>query len=261
MVFSPSLREFPEFMENQRSLYDRRQAAFNSELETLENLASLREQELDLNLPLLETGDVALSEIIRLRRAIVEIRGEISRTKTNNIRELQEDLTNTEEELSAALEQEKRAADLLDAAYLRSPMIGIVKNLRFTTIGGVVRPGDEVLQIVPYSEQLVAEVKVSPREIAFVEVGQEASINFDTYDSSIYGSALGVVTLVGPDTVTEQAIDGSVEIYYRVNLEVDISPMKSRLGEGPVALQPGMTGTAEILTEDLQCGNILPNHC
>jgi len=123
-----------------------------------------------------------------------------------------------------------------------------VKNIRFSTIGGVVRAGEEVLQIVPVGEKLIVETRVPPRDIAFVKVGQTARVNFDAYDNSIYGSATGNVVFVSPDTLTEQAPDGSSETYYRVNLEVDTASMRQVEGRELINLQPGMTATAEILT-------------
>lgn len=246
--FPASLADFPEFTANQRSLFQRRRAALQAEISTLEQLARLQEQELDLNQPLVETGDVAMSEIIRMRRAVVETRGQISSIRSKYISDLQAEFTRTEEELAGSQQQLARAQDSLDAASLRAPTGGVVKNVQFTTIGGVVRPGEEVLQIVPVGEKLIIETRVSPRDIAFVKTGQSARVNFETYDNSIYGSASGEVVFVSPDTLTEQAANGARETYYRVNLEVDTSTMRQPEDRDLIALQPGMTATAEILT-------------
>lgn len=243
-----SLADYPEFSANQRQLYRRRRAALQSELATLSDLASLQQQELDLNLPLLDSGDVARSEIIRMQRVVVETKGEISNVRSQYVRELQTEFTQTEEELAASREQLARSEDSLRAAVMRAPRDGIVKNVRFNTIGGVVRAGEEVLQIVPANEKLIVETRVPPRDIAFVRTGQSARVNFDAYDSAIYGSATGKVVFVSPDTLTEQADDGSSDTYYRVNLEVDTASMREVQGRVPINLQPGMTATAEILT-------------
>ena len=87
-----------------------------------------------------------------------------------------------------------------------------------------------------------------PRDIAFVEIGQQARVNFDAYDSAIYGSATGKVVYVSPDTLSEQGRDGQTNTYYRVNLEVEISSMRPRNPGERIDLQPGMTATVEILT-------------
>ena len=246
--FPASLADFPEFTANQQRLFQRRRAALQAQTSTLEQLAQLQQQELDLNLPLVDTGDVAMSEIIRMRRAVVETRGEISRIRSQYISDLQTEFTRTEEELASAQQQLARAQDSLEAASLTAPTAGVVKNVQFTTIGGVVRPGEEVLQIVPVGEKLIVETRVPPRDIAFVKTGQNARVNFETYDSAIYGSASGEVVFVSPDTLTEQAANGAVETYYRVNLEVDTSTMREPGDHEPIVLHPGMTATAEILT-------------
>lgn len=246
--FPASLADFPEFTANQQRLFQRRRAALQAEISTLEQLASLQQQELDLNSPLVDTGDVAMSEIIRMRRAIVETRGQVSSIRSQYISDLQAEFTRTEEELAGAQQQLARAQDSLEAASLTAPTAGVVKNVQFTTIGGVVRAGEEVLQIVPVGERLIVETRVPPRDIAFVKTGQSARVNFETYDSAIYGSASGEVVFVSPDTLTERGADGSADTYYRVNLEVDTATMRQPSDREPIVLQPGMTATAEILT-------------
>lgn len=248
LSFPASLADFPEFTANQRQLYNQRRTSLDNDLSTLRSLAKLQQQELDLNLPLLETGDVARSEIIAMRQRVVETEGRINNRRGDYLRELQGEFTSTEEQLAAAREQLARAEDSLAASRLTAPTDGIVKNVRITTIGGVVRAGEEVLQIVPAGQKLIVESRVSPRDIAFVKVGQKARVNFDAFDNAIYGSASGRVVFVSPDTIVETAPDGSSQAYYRVNLEVDTGTMEKDAGSVPVDLQPGMTTSAEILT-------------
>lgn len=248
LSFPASLADYPEFTSNQRQLFNRRRAALAAEIRSLRATAQLQQEELDLNLPLLETGDVARSEIIRMQRAIVETRGRISSTEAQYVRELQAEFTQTEEELAAAEQVLTQREDALGGTKLLAPTDGIVKYVRLTTVGGVLRPGDEVLQIVPTGERLIVEAQVPPRDIAFVEIGQQARVNFDAYDSAIYGSATGKVVYVSPDTLSEQGRDGQTNTYYRVNLEVEISSMRPRNPGERIDLQPGMTATVEILT-------------
>ena len=248
LVFPASLDGYTEFTSNQRRLFERRRAALAEELATLSDLVDLQQEELELNLPLLDTGDVARSEVIRMQRGVVETRGRISNVKSQYTRDLQTEFAQTDEELAAAREQLARTRYSLETTSLLAPTDGIVKNVRFNTIGGVVRASEEVMQIVPVGEKLIVETRVPPRDIAFVKTGQRARINFDAYDSAIYGSADGTVVFVSPDTLTEQAQDGSSDTYYRVNLEVDTDTMREVPGRDLINLQPGMTATAEILT-------------
>ena len=208
----------------------------------------MQRSELDLHRPLVETGDVARVEIIRMERGIAETQGQISNVRAQYIRDLQTEFAQTEEELVAAEQVLTQRDDSLKGTRLLAPADGIVKNVRFTTVGGVVRPGDEVLEIVPTGERLVVEARVPPRDIAYMELGQQARINFDAYDSAVFGPADGEVVFIGPDTISEERDDGTLDTYYRVNLEVDTSRMRQQEADRPVDLQPGMTATAEILT-------------
>jgi adhesin transport system membrane fusion protein len=211
-------------------------------------MRTLMQQELDLNMPLLKSGDVARSEIIRMQRGIVDVEGQISGKQTKYISDLQAEYTKTDEDLVTAEQVLAQREDALKATDLVAPTDGIVKNVRLTTVGGVLRPGDEVLQIVPTGEKLIVEAQVSPRDIAFVKLGQPASVKFDAYDSSIYGAGHGKVTYISPDTLSEQKPDGGTVSYYRVNLEVDASKLRPRHAGEKIEIQPGMTVIAEIIT-------------
>lgn len=248
LVFPASLNGYPEFTANQRQLFARRQAAQAAELRSLRSMADLQQQELDLNVPLVETGDVARSEIIRMQRSVVETQGRINNIRTQYVRDLQSEFAQTEEELASAQQTLKQREDNLRGASLVAPADGIVKNVALTTVGGVLRPGDEVLQIVPTGERLIVEAQVPPRDIAFIKSGQKARVNFDAFDNAVYGSGEGTVVYVSPDTLAERGPDGQQATFYRVNLEVDISSMTTRGDAGLIDLQPGMTASVEILT-------------
>lgn len=246
--FPDEISDYQDFIRNQTQLYERRRFALRTELAKLQEMKGLMIEELNLNLPLLENGDVARSEIIRMQRAIVDVEKQMSSTEQRYVQDLQTELARTEEELVSAEQILAQRVEALEAMTLVAPTDGIVKNVRLTTVGGVLRPGDEVLQIVPTGDRLVVEAKVPPRDISFVKVGQSAGIKFDTYDYSVYGPASGVVTYISPDTLTENGANQSQEAYYRVNLEVDVSKMRPKRREEAIEIQPGMTLIAEIKT-------------
>lgn len=248
LTFPATLDGYPDFVRNQRELYFKRRAAQQSDLDALRSMKGLMRQELDLNMPLLKSGDVAKSEIIRMQRGIADVDGQISGKQAKYIADLQTDYTKTDEDLVSAQQILAQREDSLKATDLVAPTNGIVKNVRLTTVGAVLRPGDEVLQIVPSGERLIIEAQVSPKDIAFVKVGQTASVKFDAYDSSVYGVGHGRVTFISPDTLSEQRPDGTSITYFRVNLEADASKLRPRHQGEKIEIQPGMTATAEILT-------------
>lgn len=246
LVFPDDVKDFPDFVANQRQLFAKRRAAQMQDIAALNRMLRLVRQELAMNQPLLQYGDVSRSEVLRLERSVAEIEGQIANRQNKYLQDLQAEYAKIEEDLVTAEQTLKQRVAALADTELEAPTDGIVKNVRLTTIGGVLRPSDEVLQIVPTGEELIVEAKVSPADIAFVRVGQSASVKFDAYDSSVYGSADGRVSYVSPDTIMEQK-SGGEQVFYRVYIQVGTRNMRPRAGE-KIEIQPGMTSTTEILT-------------
>jgi adhesin transport system membrane fusion protein len=203
-------------------------------------------RELAMNEPLLEFGDVSRSEVLRLERSVADIEGQIANRQNKYLQDLQAEYAKVDDDLVTAEQALTQREVALQDTILKAPTDGIVKNVRLTTIGGVLRPSDEVLQIVPTGEELIVEAKVSPSDIAFVRLGQSASVKFDTYDASVYGQADGRVIYISPDTIAEQKPNGE-QLYYRVHIRVDTKTMRPSAGQR-IEIQPGMTSTIEILT-------------
>lgn len=248
LVFPPDIAAYPDFLRSQRLLYTKRRAALGSTVGTLGQMLSLTRQELAMYRPLVDTGDVSRSEVLRMQRGVSDVQGQIANQENRYLTELQAEYTKTQEALVTAEESLTQRLDAFKGTDLRSPVTGIVKNVRLTTVGGVLKPGDEVLEIVPTGEELIVEAKVSPADIAFIRVGQTASVKFDAYDSSIYGSAEGRVRFISPDTLVERRPDQAQETYYRVHLRADTRSMHPINPSERIEIQPGMTATAEIKT-------------
>ncbi|HWU02746.1 MAG TPA: HlyD family efflux transporter periplasmic adaptor subunit, partial [Novosphingobium sp.] len=250
LAFPEEARKFPDLVASQRELFAKRRMAFADQVAALHHQLDLATRELEMNRPLLQQGDVSRSEILRLERQQSDIQSQIANLRNRYYQDLQTDFAKSDEDLVTAREiLTQRRASLGETQFV-APTDGIVKNVHLTTIGGVLRPGDEVLQIVPTGQELIVEAKVSPADIAYVRTGQSASVKFDAYDSSIYGAAEGKVSYISPDTLTEQGSGAGAErVYYRVHVRVDTSGMTHHPGE-PIAIQPGMTATVEIKTGD-----------
>lgn len=246
LVFPDNIRD-PEFVANQRALYRQRRQALQAELENLSEMLGLVRQELEMNLPLVESGDVSRSEVLRMQRTVADLQGQITNRRNSYLQELQTEYARIEGELATAEQALAQRRQVLEQTELYAPTDGIVVNVKYTTLGAVLQPGDEVLQIVPTEDELIIEARVPPAEIAFVRTGQEVSVKFDAYDSSIYGDASGEVTYVSADTLTEETADGPVS-YYAANVKVDTSGMRPRYPDEVIEIQPGMSVTAEIIT-------------
>jgi adhesin transport system membrane fusion protein len=245
--FPPEVKAFPDFVANQTMLYQKRRQAVQDTISALEGMLRLSQQELDLNKPLVASGDVARTDVLRMERGVADLRAQIVNVRNKYIQDLQAEYTKTEEDLAAAREILAQRTDMLKDTEIRAPATGIVKNVRLTTIGGVLRPGDEVLSIVPTGDTLIVEARVAPSDIAYVRLGQTAAVKFDAYDSSIYGGAVGKVIYLSPDTITESKASGEV-VFYRVHTSVDTRTMKANRPGEKIEIQPGMTANVEIQT-------------
>jgi adhesin transport system membrane fusion protein len=247
LSFPAGAGQFHDIEASQQQLYTKRRIALHEQLASLDRMHSLAQNELDLNQPLLKSGDVSRSEVIRLQRQVVDIEAQSSNTRNKYIQDLQAEYAKVGEDLVTAREVLKQRLAGMQDTVIRAPTAGVVKNVRFTTEGGVLRAADELAQVVPTGQELIVEAKVSPSDIAYIRPGQGASLKFDAYDSSIFGGADGVVTYISPDTLSESGPGGGEHTYYRVHIRVDTRNMKG-LGGRPVQLQPGMTATVEIKT-------------
>ncbi len=246
LVFGPELAKYPHFTQNQRDLYERRQRALREELATLRNMLRHVQQELSMSLPLLDTGDIAQTEILRLRRSVAELEGTIANRQNKFFQDAQADMTKAEEDLST---QEQVLIDRetnLERMQIFAPSDGLVRNLRMTTLGGRVRPGDVVMELLPTNSELIVEAKLKPSDLAHVKVGQFATVKLDAFDYSIYGVLDGDVSYVSPDALSEM-IAGQEHIFYRVHVKVKKEQMPSAMTK-KIEVTPGMTAQVEIRT-------------
>ena len=125
-------------------------------------------------------------------------------------------------------------------------MRGVVKNVRITTQGGVIRPGEEVMQIVPLEDDLLIEAKLRPADIAFIKPGLDARVKIDAYDYTIYGDLPGKLDFISADTLTEDLRQGEAP-YYRMRVRTTGRQFSGR-PDATLEILPGMTATVEIMT-------------
>lgn len=247
LAFPEETRDFPAFVANQTELFERRQWALNEELRALNTMLDAVKEELSLTEPLLGTGDIAKVEVIRLRKAAAELQGQISNRRNKYFQDAQADMTKAEEDLAT---QEQVLAERLirfGHTQLRAPTDGIVRNIRLTTRGASVRPGEVVMELFPTDSEMVVEAKLKPADVAFVRTGLPAAVKLDAYDYSIYGMLRGEVSFVSPDALTENTAAGE-HIYYRVQIRItDLSSLKTKSGKA-IEIQPGMTAQVDIRT-------------
>ena len=243
LVFPEGIKNYSEYIKNQTQLYNRRKQAIDQDVSSLQKMMVLAQQELSMNEPLLSYGDVSQADIIKLRRQVAEIQAQITNKRNKYFEEAQLEMTKAQEELNTELEQLRDHSQVLEEKKLFAPTDGTVKNILVTTIGGVVKPGEIIMEILPTSSDLIVEAKVSPVDIAYVKEQQVASVKLDAYDYSIFGAMTGNVVYISPDTLMEQTPKGE-EPYYRIQIKITGAEFSGRRDE--IVIKPGMTASVDI---------------
>ncbi len=220
----------------------------------------LASQELSVTRPLMSTGavseveilrlerevsrltgerDQAAAQILRLQSAIVESERKIEEVELNFRNRLQGELSETLARLDSLRESEAGLADRVDKAKVLSPVRGTVKRLHVNTIGAVVQPGQQLVEIVPLDDALLLEAKISPRDIAFLRPDMAAVVKFTAYDFAIYGSLEATVEHISADSV----IDEEGNAFYLIRLRT----RDAFIGDG-LPIIPGMVAEVDVLT-------------
>ena len=280
--FNRELRErAPTVVDNERKLYNSNLAELDevaagsdsrimqrrqdveeerANLSQYQNVLSLSKKELAVTKPLLASGAVSEIEILRLERQIVELEGNIAKSKVaieRGLNAIEEEIIKKEEarlklvnrwnqaltdataEMATLQQSQTSLEDVVSQAALRSPINGTVQRLLINTVGGVITPGSAVVEIVPQDDQLIVEAKVSPKDIAFIREGQQAILKFSAYDFTIYGGMSAEVQHISADAITNE----KDETYYLVRLET-----KKNIANEALEILPGMIVQVDILT-------------
>lgn len=238
-------------------------AEFRAKAQQYRASMGLLQQELNMSQPLVATGAISQVEILRLRRSLVEIRGSLDATNLaipraeSAMDEIKSRIEESElsfrseafKELNEVRTQLQKITatsvaidDRVSRTTVVSPVRGIIKQLKVNTIGGVVQPGSDMLEIVPLDDSLLIEAKVRPQDVAFLHPGQKAMVKFTAYDFTIYGGLKASLELISADTITDE--EGNS--FYLIQVRTD----KSHLGspEHPLLIIPGMVATVDIIT-------------
>jgi adhesin transport system membrane fusion protein len=243
--FPPALDAWPELIRAETELYNTRQRGLRETLAGIHDSLKLVRSELAITENLAKIGASSRVEVIRLNRQRSELELKATEARSDYLVEARQDLAKASAEADSLAEVVRGRADSLSRLTLRSPVRGIVKGIEVSTIGGVIPPNGQLMQIVPQDEQLLIETRIAPRDIAFIHPEQEAKVKITAYDYSIYGSLDGKVVTISPDTIQDEA---KPEVfYYRVFIRTDSDVLKNKAGKS-FAIVPGMVATVDIRT-------------
>ena len=252
--FGSEFRRYPEFVSAQQGLYVQRKRSLDEELRTMQDGLAMAMQEKRMNDNLFKSGDVSELDVLRAKRQVTEIEGRIAATKNKYLQDTRTEMTRIEDELSSQNQKLNGAESLLSHTDIMAPMDGVVKTLKIHTLGGVLRPGDELMQIAPVGDALLVEARVSPADIGQLVIGQSVFITLDAYDYSIYGNLIGELTDISPDTLSDSNAQGSLvntptgqpSVYYKVNIRIAKDQENPKVAS--MEIKPGMTASIDIRT-------------
>ncbi len=232
--------------------------------EQLTRSHALLDSELTMTRPLVANGAISQVELLRLERQVNDVAGEMDQAtlaipriesalqeakdklKAADLEfrsKAREELTEALSELSRLTETSDALEDRVERTLVRSPVAGTVKQLLVKTIGGVIQPGMDIVEIVPTEDRLQVEAKVRPADIAFLHPGQKALVKFTAYDFSVHGGLEGKVVHISPDTIFDKEAEAS---FYLVRVETDAGFLGSE--NAPLPIIAGMTVEVDILT-------------
>ncbi len=262
-LYESNRKEMQEQLSIARSQLDQRMEELNevrAKLAQATRALELAIQELNVTKPLLASGAISEVEILRLEGevanakgareqalaqesrlllAIEEAQGKLRETELQANNKWRAELSDVLGKIAALGESSTGLADKIKYAEIRSPVRGTVQRVFTNTVGGVVQPGHEVIEMVPLDDDLLVEAKISPKDIAFLHPGQEAIVKFTAYDFVVYGGLRGKVEHISPDTVTDE----KDRTFYIVRVRTE------RAGFDPsLPIMPGMMTQVDILT-------------
>lgn len=249
LVFDEQVREFPEEVENETRAFNARRRALEEGISSLEHSYSLSMREINLAQPLAAKGLLSDVELLRMRRQANDIRSQIVERRNRYRADANSELTKLEMELSQTNENLVGRADVVERTTITAPVRGTVKNVRVNTVGGVIQPGEHILEIVPLEDQLLVEGKIRPSDVAFLRPGLPATVKITAYDYGIYGGLTGKVEHISPDTLKDEergATGKPDSTYYRVMVLTDKSALEA--GGKQLPIIPGMVASVEIRT-------------
>jgi membrane fusion protein, adhesin transport system len=237
----------PDVVASEKALLTARQSEFNARVEGAQAVLEQTSKELDLLEKMFKQDIAPLIEVTRARKANSDAENKLSEARNTTEMERATEYSKTEAELASLRQKLKMAQDQLSRTLLVAPMRGVVNKLSITTIGGVVRPGEEILQIIPLDEALFIEARVKPRDIASVREGLSATVKLSAYDYTIYGSLKAKVTFISADTFKdERSRNPDGDPHYKVTLAVDRSQFTER--QKGLEIRPGMQADVELET-------------
>ncbi|WP_251977455.1 HlyD family type I secretion periplasmic adaptor subunit [Salinicola avicenniae] len=243
---------FPESIDPERSLARSERELFGARREKLREATASLDHEIDmasrrLNLiqPLVQRQAVSEMEQLQLQQDIASLRGKRAEIQNSYVQDAYTELTDKKGELASLEQVLVQRQDQYQRTELRSPVHGRINAINYTTRGGVVPPGETIMEVIPLEDQLLIEARIQPQDVAFLAPDMPASVKITAYDYTIYGDLKGTVEQISADTIEEETPRGT-ESYYKVYIRTDSGSLNHNGATLPII--PGMVAQVDIQT-------------
>lgn len=243
--FPETLDPEGELVQSERALFHARRERMREAERSINKEMSLARRQLELVEPLVERRSVSEMESLKLGQTIAGLAGRLAELRNTYVQDAYTELSAKQAEVSSLEQKLMQRRDKLERTNIYSPVRGRVNDILINTEGGVIRPGEPIMEITPIEGQLLIEAKVRPQDVAFVAPGMPASVKITAYDYTIYGDLQGEVEQISEDTIEEETPRGKEAFY-----EVLIRTEKAYLERNGITLpiRPGMVAQVDIQT-------------
>ncbi len=245
IIFPSTVEQDKALMASEKQLFDADQSGYETSVRDVKDNLNLASKELKILKPLLASGATNKIEILRVEQKVGELQARLNDLSSKYFTGVKRELSATMADLDPLLKILDARSELLKRTDIMSPARGVVKEIEISTLGGVISPGGKIMVITPIDDQLLVEAHISPRDIAFIHLGQSATVKVTAYDSSIYGVLPSQVEEISPDTTEDTVSRG--QFYYRVHVRTGKSYLQTPDGKHHPII-PGMIASAEINT-------------
>lgn len=232
-------------LKSERNTFEAKRRAIDTAIGAQQQALRLAQDELRITEPLAAKGLVSDLDVLRIQRNMLDAKSRISELQTKYRADAAAELARVEGELGTQNATLVGREDSFRRTVLRASKRGIVKNIRVNTVGGVVQPGQDILEIIPIDDSLLIETRIRPSDIAFLQPGMAATVKITAYDSGIYGWLDGQVLQLSPDTLRDEV--RREETYYRAIVKTQSALLRTPDGRG-LPIIPGMLAQVDIKT-------------
>lgn len=249
LTFPSDVQQTPSLVKQETDAYDARRRALEESVTAIQRSYDLAAREIAMSQPLAAKGLISDVELLRMRRQANDLQMQIVERRNKYQADANSELARLELELAQTKENLVGRADVVERTTILAPVRGTIKNIRVNTVGGVIQPGEPIMEIVPLDDQLLVEAKIKPSDVAFLRPDLPAMVKISAYDFGIYGGLKGKVQLISPDTLKDDqrtATGKPDDTYYRVYVLTEHNELDA--GGKRLPIIPGMTATVEIRT-------------